>query len=74
MKHQWSEMKYDLELEGWMVVLGGRAYMIHCGEYFNLSFGAKSVICRLERDRKWYVIMYGVRFYLHPKETYKIEQ
>jgi hypothetical protein len=74
MNHQWSEMKYDLESEGWVVVLGGREYIIHCGEYFNLSFGEKYINCRLERDRNWYVILYGVRFILHPKEIYKIEQ
>jgi hypothetical protein len=67
-------MKYDLELECWMVILGGKEYTIHCGEYFNLSFAEKTVNCRLERDLNWYVIIYGVRFYLHPKETYKIEQ
>ncbi len=74
MRHQWSEMKYDLESEAWTVILGGKEYVIHCGEYFNLFFGEKMVNCRLELDLNWYVIMYGVRFYLHPKERYKIEQ
>jgi hypothetical protein len=74
MKRQWSEMKYDRWVDCWLVVLGGREYILHCGEWFDLSFGEKSVVCRLERDRKWYVIMNGLRFYLHPKQTYKIEQ
>jgi hypothetical protein len=71
---QCSEMIYDPELDGWVVILRGRAYIIHCGEYFNLSFAEKRVNCRLERDRNWYVIIYGVRFILHPKEIYKIKQ
>jgi hypothetical protein len=73
MMRRWSEMKYDRELNCWMVVLGGREYMIHCGEWFDLSFGEGSVPCRLELDRKWYVVMQGMRFYLHPKERYMVE-
>jgi hypothetical protein len=69
-----SEMKYDPALDCWVVILQGRAYVIHCGEYFNLFFAEKRVNCRLERDRNWYVIIYGVRFILHPKEIYMIEQ
>jgi hypothetical protein len=67
-------MKYDPELDCWVVILGGKEYAIHCGEYFNLSFVEKSVNCRLERDKNWYVIIYGVHFILHPKEIYMIKQ
>lgn len=73
MIRSWSEMKYDRELNCWMVVLRGKEYMIHCGEWFDLSFGEASVPCRLELDRQWYVVMQGKRFYLHPKEKYKVE-
>jgi hypothetical protein len=73
MKRQWSDMTYNRELGCWFVHLEGREFMLHCGEWFDLSFGKTSIPCRLELDRKWYVFMGGVRFYLHPKETYKIE-
>ncbi len=46
----------------WMVVLGGKEYMLHCGEWFDLSFGETSVPCRLELDRQWYVVMRGFDF------------
>lgn len=73
MKHSWSEMRYDRDLQGWMVVLGGKEYMLRCGEWFDLSFGETSIPCRLELDRQWYVVMRGLRFYLHPKEKYMVE-
>lgn len=50
MKHQSSEMKYDPEMACWVVILDGKEYIIHCGEYFDLSFAKKNVSCRLERD------------------------
>jgi hypothetical protein len=73
MKHQSSEMKYDPDLACWVVILDGKEYTIHCGEYFDLSFAKNNVSCRLERDLNWYVIIYGVRFILHPKEIYMIK-
>lgn len=75
MKRQWSDMKYDPELECWFVVLEGRDYGLHCGEWFDLSLGETSIPCRLELDRKWYVLMGSgkLRFYLQTKEIYKVE-
>jgi hypothetical protein len=73
MKRQWSDMIFDRDLGCWMVVLGGHECMLYRGEWFDLSFGETSVPCRLEIDRQWYVVMRGMRFYLHPKETYKVE-
>lgn len=73
MKRQWFDMKYDRELGNWVVVMGGHEYGLHCGEWFDLSLGETSIPCRLELDRQWYVVMCGVRFHLHPKETYKVE-
>lgn len=73
MKRDWSEMRYDRELHCWKVVLGNKEYMLHCGEWFDLSFGETSVPCRLGLDRKWYVVMQGLRFYLHPQEKYRVE-
>ncbi|MBP1930804.1 DUF5348 domain-containing protein, partial [Ammoniphilus resinae] len=39
----------------------------------TLCFGASSVLCRVEWDRQWYVVMKDLRFHLHRKETYKVE-
>lgn len=73
MKHQWFDMRYDRELNIWVVVIEGKEYGLHCGEWFGLSFGKECVPCRLELDRQWYVVIRGIRFYLHPKEVYKVE-
>jgi hypothetical protein len=73
LKRQWSDMKYNRELDSWFVFLHDCKFLMHCGYWFELSFGESSIPCRLEMDREWYVIMRGVRFYLHPKETYKVE-
>jgi hypothetical protein len=73
MKRDWSEMRYDRGFHRWLVVLGGKEYTLHCGEWFDLSFGETSVPCRLELDGQWYVVMRGIRFYLYPKEKYMVE-
>ncbi|QGR00229.1 hypothetical protein EHS13_24210 [Paenibacillus psychroresistens] len=58
----------------WVVILDGNEYIIHCGEYFDLSFAKKNVSCRLERNLNWYVFIYRVRFILHPKDIYIIRK
>ena len=73
MKRQWLDLKYDKGLGYWVVILGDHRQMIYHRQWFDLSFGETSVLCRLEWDRKWYIVMKDMRFYLHPKETYKVE-
>ena len=63
-----SEMKYDRASKGWVVELEGASYIIESGRYFNLYFAEKKVSCRLERDLNWYLVIFGVRYYLHPKK------
>jgi hypothetical protein len=75
MKNAWFEMKYDAKLCFWVVVMGEREYGLCCGECFDLFVNRDTrIICRLELDREWYIIMDGGRrFYLHPKESYLID-
>jgi hypothetical protein len=76
MKRQWMDMKYNKKLSSWFVVQGEREYMLHCGEWFDLSVGEdKGIPCRLELARQWYVIMgnEGVKLSLRTNEIYKIE-
>jgi hypothetical protein len=61
-------MKYARAWKGWTVELEGKSYIIESGTYFNLYFAEKNLYCRLKRDLNWYVIIYGVRFYLRPME------
>ncbi|MBP1933171.1 hypothetical protein [Ammoniphilus resinae] len=46
MKRKWREMKYDRELDCWMVHLDDHRIMLEAGEWFDLCFGASSVLCR----------------------------
>lgn len=76
MRRQWMDMIYKQEEDSWFVVQGGREFMMHCGEWFDLCIGEeKGVPCRLELARHWYVIMgsEGIKLNLRKKETYKIE-
>lgn len=74
MKRQWSDLKYDRETNCWFVVLDGKEYGMHCGEWFDLFLSdTKSMVGRLELAKEWYVDFGSVRFNLRKQETYKIE-
>jgi hypothetical protein len=68
-------MKYDREVGYWVVVLDGKEYGMHCGEWFDLFLSdTQSAPCRLEWDQNWYVVMMkNVRLNLRKQEIYKIE-
>ncbi|WP_080831896.1 DUF5348 domain-containing protein [Cohnella massiliensis] len=61
---------FDKDRQRWFVIDEG--YGLHCGECFSLYIGDKPVLCRLEFDSDWYVIMDGVRFYLRTQDKYLI--
>jgi hypothetical protein len=75
MKRQWFPMRYQKDLGCWILVKGDCGYPMHCGESFELCIGKdRSVPCRLELGRQWYVILGsdGVRLNLQKSEIYKI--
>jgi len=72
MKRQQYDLKYDQASDRWMVYMRGQSFGLHCGECFELRIGDRSVACSLEYDQQWYVIMYGTRFNLRNRDTYKV--
>lgn len=72
MKH-WSEMKYDREWNCWIIKYEEGEYRLHFGDWCYLLLGKTSVPCRLDEDQEWFVVIDGVRFYLHTEDTYKVE-
>lgn len=73
MKRQRYDLKYDQDADRWMVHMGGHSYGLHCGEWFELRIGDRSVPCCLEYDQQWYVIIHDTRFDLRVRDTYKVK-
>lgn len=79
MKNRWQDMEYNDFLDCWEVYWGeggNRRYMVHCGESFKLHLGnGMELSCRIELGRDWYLIVgqNDTKFYLNPKETYKVD-
>jgi hypothetical protein len=53
----WHTMLFDNKQDRWIVIIQERGYALHCGESFRIRMGTQSVLCRLEMDYTWYVIM-----------------
>nr|WP_272437785.1 DUF5348 domain-containing protein [Terrihalobacillus insolitus] len=68
-------MKYNEELDSWVVIQESQEMGLYCGESFDLYLeDGKSIPCRIELSNQWYLLLgrYGVKFNLEPKEVYKI--
>lgn len=72
-KPTWHKVIYDSEYDGWVVHIDGKSYGLHCGECMELRIGERSIPCRLELDRDWYVVMREATFNLRKKEIYQIQ-
>lgn len=73
MTDPWLLMTYNRDADCWMVHIDGRSYTMHCGEWFEIQIHEdKGMICCLEMDRDWFVIVREARFYLRKKDTYHI--
>ena len=77
MKSRWNDMKYNEELDCWVVFWGDNTgYKVRCGDFFDLHLGyGRKLSCRMELGMEWYVIvgMNDVRFNLKPNETYQVD-
>jgi hypothetical protein len=75
MKPTWKEMKYFRPLKRWMVIENDQGKLMNSGKCFLLRFGEeKSMLCRLEWDRQWYVICGSdeIQMNLKTTETYQV--
>lgn len=76
MKRQWMNMKFNEELDCWLVVYGENEFKMHCGEWLYLRTGdSEGIPCRIELGKDWYIVMgrEGVKLNLMTKEIYQVE-
>lgn len=77
MKSRWKDMKYNEELDCWVVIWSDNTdYKVRCGDWFVLHLGdGRKLSCRMELGKDWYIIVgrNDTRFYLKPNETYQVD-
>ncbi|MDQ0158026.1 DUF5348 domain-containing protein [Robertmurraya andreesenii] len=77
MKSRWNDMKYNEDLDCWVVFWGDNmGYKVRCGDWFDLHLGeGRKLSCRIELGREWYIIVgrNETKLYLKPNETYQVD-
>lgn len=74
MNRQWLEMRYNRDIDSWVVMEDGQITLMLSGEWFDLYITEeKSYPCQLEFSKKWLIKMGSLCFQLRPQDTYKIE-
>lgn len=72
-RSDWHWVAYDSDWDRWAVHMDGQTYDLHCGECFRIRIGGYGMICRMEYDQDWYVIMDGASFILRQKNRYQVQ-
>jgi hypothetical protein len=77
MKGRWKEMKYNEDLDCWVVFWGDNTgYKVRCGDWFDFHHGdGRKFSCRMELGKDWYIIVSRneTKFYLKQNETYQVD-
>jgi len=77
MRKRWNDMKYNEELDCWIVFWGDNTgYKVRCGDWFDLHLGdGRKLSCRMELGKQWFIVVgrNDIRLYLKPNETYQVD-